>query len=288
MKVLRNYGFVSTISYLDFSGTEEEIESKNDIFERACKQSGITPLFRFDLYDEILLTFETVNAAAIFLTNLFRTSISDAANKKTLSIRAGLCAGDYFNDSEQIYGDTVNFATKLAYSSRKNEILVCGINQSEIKNCIPMESDISLYSRNNEENCYSISLIDEDLTNATMDNLTFRIEYNNSCQELQLARNKEITIGRSNKADIFIDDYRISRNHATITFNNDKIFLKDHSANGTYIYIDGVEKFITNDTFSLPEKGQIFCGQRKLNNTNPDLLNENEISFQLRKETLTY
>ena len=286
MKVLRNNGFVSTITYMDYFGTDKEIRSRDSIFAKATLACGYTPLFRNDLYDETLLTFDSACSAANFLTSLFRIAINDEISNKILNLRAGLCAGDYFNDDEQIYGDTVNFATKLSYSSRKNEILICGIDQSEVESYTALKSDISFYTRDEEENCYSISLIDEDLTNATMDNLIFQVKYNNSSHDLRLSRNNQITIGRSNIADVFIDDDHISRSHATITLNHDKIFIEDHSANGTYIHVDGHEKYVTNDRVSLCGKGYILCGQRKESNSSLEIdqIDHNMISFQLSKE----
>jgi pSer/pThr/pTyr-binding forkhead associated (FHA) protein len=47
---------------------------------------------------------------------------------------------------------------------------------------------------------------------------------------------ESITIGRSNKSDIFLDDYTVSRNHATINKTDGKFVIEDlNSLNGTYV-----------------------------------------------------
>lgn len=287
MKVLRNHGYVATITYIDFSGSDMEAHTRDRIFESANMKCGYVPLYRTDLYDETLLTFDTACAATNFLTCLFRMAINDELCNKILSLRAGLCMGDYFHDDEQIYGETVNLATKLSYSSRKNEILVYGIAQQEIESYTATRNDINYFTRNKEENCYCISLIDEDSTNVTVDDLVFQVTVNNHSHDLKLSRNKNITIGRSDNADVFIDDDHISRNHATITLNDDKIFIKDHSSNGTYIYVDGHEKYVTHDTVSLCGKGYILCGQPNKNISSPSRTH-NIIKFQLNRNSTNY
>ena len=44
-----------------------------------------------------------------------------------------------------------------------------------------------------------------------------------------------VKIGRAQSNDIYIDDKAISGHHSTITFKNNKITIKDHSKNGTFV-----------------------------------------------------
>jgi len=202
-----------------------------------------------------------------------------------MNLRTGLCRGDYFVIQDQIYGEAVNFATKLSFSSRENEILVCGIDKETMEGFTRNQYDVFYATRNQGDNCFSVSLIDpDDTSTSSLSNLIFKVKYNNQRKKLKLSRFKQITIGRSTKADVFIDDDKISRNHATITFNDADIFIEDHSSNGTYIYSEGNEEYLTNDSLSLCGKGYILCGHRQ--DLKENLTAENNIiSFQLTEDT---
>jgi len=76
----------------------------------------------------------------------------------------------------------------------------------------------------------------------------------------ETSRNQKILIGRSTDSDILIDSDEISRNHATISLNYNNIFIEDHSANGTYVYFDNREIFLTSDSMKISNKGFISCG----------------------------
>jgi len=47
-----------------------------------------------------------------------------------------------------------------------------------------------------------------------------------------------------------------------ISLNYNNIFIEDHSANGTYIYFDDREIFLTNDSMKISNKGFISCGRK--------------------------
>jgi len=283
MKIQRNNGYIATITLDNYFDTEEESNLRDIFFRNAIVKSCITPLNRLDNYDETILVFNDSTDALMFLTCLFKEALTEDILSNSINLRAGLYAGEYFSYQNQIYGDAVNYATKLSYSSRQNEILVCGINQEIIVNLVDYRSDIRYVPRKMEDQCFSISLIDDEVTCVTIENLIFNVKYSNQRKKLQLSRNRKISIGRSDEADVSIDDFHISRNHATITFHDDKIFIEDHSSNGTYVYIDGEEKFIANDTISITGEGYILCGQKQSALSARDQ-SENIISFRLSKE----
>ena len=76
---------------------------------------------------------------------------------------------------------------------------------------------------------------------------------------------------------VFIDSDCIARYHATITLNNNKIFIADHSTNGTYLYIDNREIFLANESRQLVSGGYIVCGRTMP----PNKSSSNIISYQL-------
>ena len=283
MKIQRNIGYVSTIIFDNFFDTKEESRLRDNIFSNVTLKCGFTPVQRLDNYDETILVFENSSQALNYLTCLFNQALTEDILSNSFCLRSGLCMGEYFSYQNQIYGEAVNFSTKLSYSSRQNEILVCGIKQDTMDSFTQNRCDVKYSTRNLSDECYSISLVDNDITSVTLENLIFKIKYQNKEKQLKLSRYNKISIGRSSEADVFIDDFHISRNHATITFIDDKISIEDHSSNGTYIYIDGHESYITNGSASLCGNGYILCGKRD-NASVPPVDAENIISFQLSKE----
>lgn len=56
----------------------------------------------------------------------------------------------------------------------------------------------------------------------------------------------EVTVGRSPKSDIFLNDITVSRHHAKFTMNNGSVVLVDqHSHNGTYVNRTLVDQQVT-------------------------------------------
>ncbi|MBT3204713.1 MAG: FHA domain-containing protein [Gammaproteobacteria bacterium] len=287
MKVQKNNGYVATVNFTNYFDTDEQSNVRNSFFEIVTSLSKVTPLHRLDIYDETILIFNTSCQALTFLIHLTREASFGDNALIDMKLRTGLCSGDYFVYQDQIYGEAVNFATKLSFSSRENEMLVCGIDKKIMEGFTRKQYDVSYATRDQGENCFSVSLIDPDNTSTSfLSNLIFKVNYNNQRKKLKLSRYKQITIGRSANADVFIDDDKISRKHATITLNDANIFIEDHSSNGTYIYSEGNEEFLTNDSVSLCGKGQILCGHRQ--DLKDHSANENNIiSFQLTEDTDT-
>ena len=57
-------------------------------------------------------------------------------------------------------------------------------------------------------------------------------------KRFELLDNQELMIGREDTCDIYIDDSKVSRNHATIRLHNASVWVKDSgSRNG--VFVDG-------------------------------------------------
>ncbi len=262
MNIQQQNGIISTINFSPFLENEEYKSLRKSLFDQAVIASNISPVNQIDVYDESILVFHSIQQALSFLYHVFHSVVKlERENNGGISLRSSICFGDYFVHQDQIYGDAVNLATKLTYSSRENEMLVCGIDSQVIEDFSRNHGDIACYARNSDENCVSISLLDQDSTCIKVDTRQFKFKFNDQSKEFDLERNRKIRVGRSNDSDIFIDSDRISRNHATITLNYDSLLFEDHSSNGTYLYFDDREVFVTRETIKLPcSNGHISCG----------------------------
>lgn len=252
MNIQQQNGIVSTINFTPFSETEECMSLRKLIFDQAIVASNCSPTNQIDIFDESILVFDSYYQALNFLVNLFRSlnDLEKYSSVKTI-LRSSLCQGNYFVHQDQIYGDAVNLATRLCCSSRENELLVCGIESQIVEDFIKKQGDVACFIRNQDENCVSIGLLDKDLTDGHFEHKLFQLVNNNQSLVFETSRNRKINIGRAEDSDIFIDSDHISRNHATITLNYDNVFIEDHSSNGTYLYFDDREIFLTNDRLKL-------------------------------------
>jgi adenylate cyclase len=264
MDIQQQNGIISTITFTPYIEIEAYQNLRNYLFREAELLSNFSTIRRIDAFDESILVFETISQSLSYLLNVFRaaTKLGETSGIN-FSLRSSLCEGDYFLQQDQIYGDAVNLATRLSCTSRENELLVCGIDRQLIEEFIQSQHDVRHFIRSHDENCISISLLDEELTSSENDNKELQIELSNKTSVFEACRNQKILIGRSRDADIIIDSDEISRNHATISLNYDNIFIEDHSSNGTYLYFGGREIFLTNDSMKVSGKGCISCGRKK-------------------------
>ncbi|HEY8240850.1 MAG TPA: FHA domain-containing protein, partial [Kiritimatiellia bacterium] len=73
-----------------------------------------------------------------------------------------------------------------------------------------------------------------------------------------------VSMGRDATADLVIKDRMASRSHGKIERRLDKFVLSDHSANGTFVMVDGDREIVLRrEEFTLRGKGWIAFGQSK-------------------------
>lgn len=288
MNIQQQNGIVSTIHFIPYAETEEYQGLRKSLFDLAMKESKISPINHIDLFDETFMIFENYQHALSFLIQVFRAAVTLGQESHVkINLRSSVCEGSYFVHQDQIYGDAINLATRLSYTSRENELRVCNIDKQIIDDFINSQGDLACFIRDHDESCVSIALLDNDSTNARIRNQVLEVEYNFQSKTFEASRNRKLNIGRSNSADIYIVGEHISRSHATITLQYGKIFIEDHSANGTYIYIDDREIFLNNDSMPLDDTGFISCGlDRESNPKSSDVVafHIQEVSPTTRKK----
>ena len=264
MNILHQHGVIAIINFAPYSDNDEYQSLRKALFHKTQSLSDFSPTCHTDVFDESILVFETFSQASTYLINLLRVAARlKESSDIHFTLRSGVCEGDYFLQQNQIYGESVNQATRLSCTSRENEILVCGLDQANLDALINLHDGVNYFVRNREENCVSIWLPDTDQTASEESHKVLQIKFKNNILEYVPSRNQKILIGRSRHADILIDSDKISRNHATISLNYYNIFVEDHSSNGTYLYFDNREVFLSNESMKMSSEGQISCGRKR-------------------------
>jgi hypothetical protein len=282
MNILQQEGIVSTIIFSPFTGKEGHQNLRSFLFEQAGYASKYTPINRVDDFDESILIFNNYIEALDYLIHVFR-SAAKVKNHSVgkISLRSSLCQGNYCIQQDQIYGEAVNLATRLSFSSRKNELQICGIDNQIVNFFLKEHKDVNLFIRKKDENCISLGLKDLDLTKPEYKQEAIQINYGGLSKIHKISRHRKIGIGRSNTSDIYINGDHVSRDHATIIIKNHEVFITDHSANGTYVYLDSHEIFLTRDSIKLTSRGHVSCGISK----NSDADKSGVISFLRIKDS---
>jgi hypothetical protein len=73
-----------------------------------------------------------------------------------------------------------------------------------------------------------------------------------------------VAMGRDQSADLVVRDKMASRAHGKIERRLDKFVLTDHSANGTFVMVDGDKEIVLRrEEFTLRSRGTITFGQAK-------------------------
>ena len=261
MKIQQQTGLVSTIIQAPFDDSERDRIRRDRVLDSAIASSASAPRFRADNFDETIVVFDDCRQALKFLTQVSRIA-AETQNQsgERFSTHSSLCEGNYFVHAEQIYGDAVNYATHLSMISRENEVLACGIDEEALRGFLDCNPDLICNTRESVGNCFSISILDRESTNGRYDELTLQLDYRDQVSEFDVQRTQIIDIGRSSECSIYIDSDHISRHHATIKLLYDQIHIEDHSSNGTYLYFDDREVFLSNDKMKIGKNGVICCG----------------------------
>lgn len=102
-------------------------------------------------------------------------------------------------------------------------------------------------------------------------NNCIKLSYRDTEVNLELA-DLPCRIGRKSPAEVKVNTPHVSREHATIAVEGNKLCLRDHSSNGTFVKPEGEEEFkLKNNYYQLRGRGLISLGE-PVSDENPDLV----------------
>lgn len=185
-----------------------------------------------------------------------------------LAIRVGFHAGEVILRDGDVFGDTVNVASRIAEMSKGEQILTTGptvaLLPEYLKHGLRRVGQIDV--RGKEHGMESFEVIwrwTEDLT--VMESVSGEnsgppaklvLSYRGEDQELNPI-DREFTIGREPGCDLVVPQPRASRLHGRIEFRGGVFVLLDLSANGTFVHFEGDREFVLRRSF-VPLRG---CGK---------------------------
>ncbi|PKN64721.1 MAG: adenylate/guanylate cyclase domain-containing protein [Deltaproteobacteria bacterium HGW-Deltaproteobacteria-15] len=224
--------------------------------------------------DEVMCTFPTAKASIDAACDMqSRISEKFYPGYGRISVRIGLHFGHVIKEGNEIFGDAVNVAARVAALAKSEEI----ITTQDTADLLASEGAdftlrriqrIALKGKDEATDIYEVVWQDSSLTHiglflSTPEVRPVRLTLLTQNHEIVLeAVTKPFTIGRSKKNDIVVEDEFTSRLHARIECRQGKFFLCDQSINGTYVhYKTGRVVHLHREEMILPDEGTISLGR---------------------------
>ena len=229
--------------------------------------------------DESLCLFASPDAALNgscrmqMLMNLGEQRISDE-----LSLRIGMHLGVVYRQDGNIFGDTVNTASRVANLCKDGQILTTQQTVDEMhaqsKELLRLYDRVRVKGKRDDLKIYEGLWQPEDINQTSIQLNMIDTGYlkNLTADRLLLIVGEEryaltpgttpVVVGRGNHCDISVMSPSASRNHARIDHRRGKFILIDESSNGTHIVrADGSQAVLKREEAVLTGSGIISLGQ---------------------------
>ena len=232
--------------------------------------------------DGMLCIFPSVDAALLAVVRM-----RDLPYQGPLSMHAGLHVGVVLQESEQLYGDVVNVAARMADVAKKFEIVLTAAARQQLAQParwpnLRLIKEVPIKGKAEPMDVYLLANDRRGLTDyqpplkkATTGQLHLRYAGQLVIVNMQAGA---CLIGRDDDCRIKIEQPRVSRRHASVECAAGKFFLQDHSTNGTYVAErQAAPVLVHREMFQLKESGVISLGVEPQHNV------EQSIVFLLEK-----
>ena len=250
----------------------EAISACLDAARRATEASGGRVVKTIG--DEVMCIFPAPDAAANAAADMQAKidALPEVAGMK-LGVRIGLHHGPVLQRDEDVFGDTVNLASRLVAQAKKGEIILSTDTAAQLGPIYrAMVRELhAITVRGKAEDVGLAELVwkrDADATvvsGARLRDRVLRGGLRLRYRGRELARRRDtdsVSVGRDPANGLVIEDEMASREHCTIERRQDIFVLRDHSTNGTYVTVEGdAEMAVRRSEVSLRRHGWIAFGQ---------------------------
>src|SRR5215468_6638282 len=249
-----------TILFADVSGSTKLFETRGDVEARRLVAAILNALADVagrhgghvvkTIGDEIMCTFPGPMQGLLGSVDMQKRIAHDVAfARDNLAVRIGLHHGDALVEDNDVYGDAVNTAARMASLAKREQIITTASTVRMLTNAGMLRTR-SVGQARVAGKQHPIDIVDvtwqEDTSNVTMVQRAIRLDANGSARiRLQLRYRGQaleiddlappFTLGRDATSSLVIDAEWVSRNHALIECKRGLFILSDRSTNGTYV-----------------------------------------------------
>lgn len=280
----------TTVLFVDVSGSTRLYEDAGDAVAHAAiaeciqilKQKTVANGGRVikTIGDEVMAAFPHPSAAADAAVQM-QEAIDElppvAATK--IGVRIGLHHGPVVARDGDVFGDTVNVASRLAALAAKGQVMTSR-ETVELMTAAQRASTRRLYSVEVKGKEQPVSLYEilwlESSDQTTLASQRSTMRHKQTVLRL-MYQDREIvldgtrtsmTLGRDKDADLTVIDRMASRTHGKIVCRVGKFVFADHSANSTFITFDGEPEIVLRrEEVVLRGHGYIAFGQPRASAT---------------------
>jgi adenylate cyclase len=219
----------------------------------------------------IMAAFATPDAAASAAASMHTALTNLAVEDSQISIRSGFHAGPVIRRDGDVFGDTVNLAARLAAHAARGQILTSRETARLLSPAL-RSSSRALYSVEVKGKSGKVELWEvlwqqsPDITDLSDHQAgpAAHLRVRHRGAEIELPE-EALELGRDRSCNIVIDNEHVSRRHCSIRQRHGKFIVQDHSANGTYVFVQGEgEVVLHREDYVLRGRGWITLGQPRI------------------------
>lgn len=274
---------MTTILFADICGSTRLYEKLGDATAQKIVSETLSDLSELSdkhggkvlktIGDEVMCTFLTIRAcmdAACAMQEKIAEKFYTGYGR--ISIRIGLHYGHVIREGNEIFGDAVNVAARVAALAKSDEILTTkstaeSLGRESANFTLRRIQSIALKGKEEAIDIYELIWQQSSLTqmgqffNPPQAQPMRLILLTQGGEIILDAGSKPLAIGRSRKNDVVVEDEFTSRLHARVECRQGKFFLCDQSSNGTYVHKGGKVVHLRREEMLLDDEGTISLGR---------------------------
>lgn len=280
----------AAVLFADVSGSTKLYETAGDAVAHAAiekciaimreKTTGAKGRVIKTIGDEVMASFPTADAAADAAIEM-QTAIVELpmVGHTKIGVRIGFNFGPVVEREGDVFGDAVNLAARLSHVAAKDQIITARDTVMKmspmLKSATRAITTIQVKGKEQEIQVYELMWQQNaDMTTLASHKSVYKpknakLRIKTQAGEVILSSEKpSLALGRDQSADLVIRERMASRAHGKIERRLDKFILTDHSANGTFITIEGDKEIVLRrEEFTLRGHGWIAFGQTRATST---------------------
>lgn len=233
--------------------------------------------------DEILCTFPDAGSA-MNAACAMQNAIADdnPGEDHPMHIRVGFHYGEVICEADDIYGDTVNVAARVASITRANQIMTTAAAvdalPADLREKTHQIMRTELKGKHEQLDIFRIAWEPDDTLRTRVGTSAYRKPQEGDdelilrCHDQSCKINgqhKSAVLGREASCEISVSNELASRQHARIELRQGKFIIADQSTNGTFVrFSDGNPVRLSREELVLQGSGSISLGQAYPDNPN--------------------
>jgi adenylate cyclase len=223
--------------------------------------------------DEVMCVLPTADSGLLAATDMqLKVDALPVVMQVKRAIRVGFHFGPVIEEHNDVFGDTVNLAARMAGLAKGQQIMTTLATVDHITPLLRASTRriaaLAVKGKGDSiEVCEVIWQACDELTMSVASSIVTQerhvelsMRYVTNQWDLRDA-NAPILVGRDASCQIMVPDRMASRQHARVERRRDKFFLVDQSTNGTFVSFDGEsEMVLRREEVMLRGKGCIALG----------------------------